>query len=247
MPKSIPDHLSFEIKKEIADRYFGFRKLIEEDKLDLDQKIKQYSFILEKRISFDLIRIYILLNDEELIHAFLSLTGLEEELFYDPYLTQSPTIKARVLEGVHLKGLTKAGRFKKLVFDCYERLVDHVDLYREKIEELKDLHDNINEEIKIFYKKNDLGTIMGFLRSLGDATVSGGMEGGMEVGVAGSLDKKMRIEPHLPIEYYLPIIPPLAPLGAIRSELKKLINRAYHLHDEAFLATFKKKTSWSSR
>lgn len=241
MKQNLTDHLSLEIKKEIAGRYFGFRKLIEDDKLDLAQKIKQYSFILEKRISFDLIRIYILLKDEELIHAFFDLTGLEEKLFYDPYFVESPTIRDRVFEGVHLRGLTKAGRFKNLILDCYDRLTNHVQSYREKHEELTELHDTITEEIKLFYEQNDLGSIMGFLRSLGDSSVIGGMEGGMEVGIANSLDKKMRIEPDLPIEHYLPIIPPLVPLNAIRKKLKKMINQAYKLHDENFLTTFYKE------
>jgi hypothetical protein len=232
--------MAYEIKKEIADRYFGFRKLIEDDKTDLTEKIKQHSFIIEKRISFDLIRIYILLKAEDLIHIFLDVAGLEEKLFYDSYLTESSVIKDRVFEGVRLRGLTRTGCFKNMVFDGYERLETHVDQYREKFEELMDLQDTINEEIKLFYRNNDLGTIMGFLRSLGDSSVCGAMEGGMEVGMAMGLEEKMRIEKPLPIEHYLPVIPPLVPLETIRGEMKKLTDRAYTLHDETFQQVFVK-------
>ena len=65
LKQTIDEVLSTEIKRDIAERYFSFRKLIEEDEMDLEEKIRQYSIILEKRISFDLIRIYILLKKEK--------------------------------------------------------------------------------------------------------------------------------------------------------------------------------------
>ena len=114
MPTNIQDVLAYEIKKEMADRYFGFRKLIEEDTLDLKEKTRQHSFILEKRISFDLIRIYILLREEKIIRDFLLLTGFKEELFYDPYLAESETIKMRVFQGTKLRGFTWKGRYKNI-------------------------------------------------------------------------------------------------------------------------------------
>ncbi len=234
---NIEDILGFEIKKEMADRYFGFRKLIEEDKLDLSEQIKHYSFILERRISYDLIRIYILLKDEDLIVGFLNLSGLEKNLFYDPYLIESPTIRKRVFEGVHLRGITWRGCFKNMVLDCYERLVDHVTRYRKRYQELMESQETINEEIKIFYRQNDLTSIMGFLRSLGGENVSG-MEGGMEIGMATSLDDKMRIDPTLPIEQFLPAIPPLTPLSDIKNQLKKLVNKAFQQHGKNYCRDF---------
>lgn len=243
----ISDVLAYEIKKEIADRYFGFRKLIEEDKLDFLAKAKQYSLILEKRISFDLIRIYILLQQEELIGSFLSLTGIPKDLFYDPYLTQSATIRERVFGGVHLHGLTHSGRFKNLFLDSYERLESTVGQYRAKIEELREQQEDINEEIKVFYQKNDLGTIMGFLQTLGDKSKMSGMEGGMEIGMAQALEHKMQIEPQLPVENYLPMLPPLPQLSSIKGELKKMISKAFDLHGKKFLDLFAQAASRAPR
>lgn len=230
------DLLALELKKEIADRYFGFRKLIEEDKLEFSEKARQYSFILEKRIIFDLIRIYILLQTDPLVHRFLTLAGLPPDFFYDPYLTESPTIRARAFEGVRPHGLTRASRFRNLFFDCYQRLELHVGQYREKFAELQGYQKEINEEIDAFYRKNDLGSIMGFLKALGDKNRAGDMEGGMETGMAQSLEVKMRIEPQLPVEHYLPIMPPLPVLSTIHEELKKLVQDAYLLHGPRILA-----------
>jgi len=237
MKPNVPNVLAYELKKEIADRYFGFRKLIEEDKLGLVEKIRQYSFILEKRISFDLIRIYILLKDETLIQSFLTLVNMEERLFYDTFLTHSRQIQERVFEGVRMRGLTRFNCFHNLVEDCYERLVFHSGRYREKFDELIEYQATIDAEIKMFYRQNDFGSIMGFLHSLGDTGQSGGMEGGMEVGLLQELEKKMDIASPPPIEHYLPIIPSLPAYNDIAREMKRLVKEAYPLHDNTFLDT----------
>ncbi|MBU4263892.1 MAG: hypothetical protein KKC76_18705 [Proteobacteria bacterium] len=245
MKPDITDVIAYEIKKDIADRYFGFRKLIEQDKLDLEKEIRIHSFILEKRISFDLIRLYIILKDEELIDSFLSLTGIDKKQFYDPHFIRSTTIRNRVFEGIKVHGLTRSGRFHHLAKDCYERLELHSEQYRQKFAELKKANENIAEEIEVFYQQNDLGSIMGFLSNLGSNHKMDGMEGGMEIGMAESLEKKMAIAPLLPIENYLPVIKALPPLAQIVNELNKLLDRAYKLHDEESLnfLTSKKKTT----
>lgn len=243
MQPNIADAITYEIKQDIANRYFGFRKLIEEDKLALAEKIRQYTFILEKRISFDLIRIYILLRDEALIQGFMALANLPENIFYDPYLTQSETIRKRVFEGVQFRGLTKKACFSNAIIDCYERLIDHVGQYREQFAELVSTQEMISAEIDLFYKKNDLGSILGFLRSLGDSPHGTLMQGGMEPQLAMDLEQKLRITPPEPIPQLLPVIPPLTPLAAIRRQLKAIISQAFSqqgqdIHDYLSTKTF---------
>lgn len=243
----IADAITYEVKQEIANRYFGFRTLIEEDKLSLTEQIKQHSFILEKRISFDLIRIYILLKDDQRIQRFLSLTGIPEQLFYDPYLTESPTIRKRVFENVRLRGLTSKGCFTNAVYDCYERLVEHITLYRGNFEELRELQETISTEIKLFYQKNDLGSILGFLRSLGRTETGSHMQGGVETDIAGDLEKKLNIPLPEPIEAFLPVIPPPPPLKAIRKELSQLITASYQAQKEDIHQYISGRTSFLRR
>jgi len=227
MQPNIADALAFEIKQELANRYFGFRTLIEEDKLALADKIRQHAFILEKRISFDLIRIYILIRDEGLIGEFLALVNIPEQLFYDPYLAESESIRQRVFAGLAIRGMTRKGCFANTVGDCYLRLVEHVGMYREKFAELEAAREEISAEIAHFYKNNDLGSILYFLRGLGDVTLSGAMQGGMEPDLAQALEQKLRIELPEPVSNFLPLLPPLPPLGAIARELQSIIDRAF--------------------
>ncbi len=230
MEHDIAKVLSYEIKKELADRYFGFRKLIEEDKEALDRQIKQYSLSTEQQICLDLVRIYILLRDEDLIQQFLDLVGLEKKYFYDPYLFDSPNIRKRVFEGVRAAGFTMAARFKNLVLNSYETLVRHVTLSRQKYEELSEERNTIEEEINLFYRKHDLGNIMGFIRSLDAPASVGGnpLESGPPAMGGGSdLEQKLRVKPPEPIDQSVPIIPPLLPLRRVRKELKRIAATAY--------------------
>ncbi len=122
MEQDISTLLSYEVRKELADRYFGFRKLIEEDKESLQHRVRQQERTRLQKIAFALVRLYLLLRDEDLIREFLHLSGLEEEVFYDPYFVESPTIRKKVFEGVTTRGLTRSGKFKRLLLDCYETL-----------------------------------------------------------------------------------------------------------------------------
>ena len=88
--------LTFEIKKELADRYFGFRKLIEEDIQSLNKEVKRQESTAEQKICHDLVRIYILLQAEGYIDEFFQLSGLEEDLFFDRYLLESLTIRKKL-------------------------------------------------------------------------------------------------------------------------------------------------------
>ncbi len=234
MQSDIADFLSFEIKKEMADRYFGFRKLIEEDKAGLEKEIYYHNRTVGQRIVNDLNRLYIMLQNKELIGQFLQITGLEESVYFDPYILSSKTIRDRVFKGVKTWGLTATGRFKHLFMQSYEQLVIDVNEYRIKYTELVDDQETIEKEIEIFYRQNDLGTIMEFLRSLDAVNTSGPMQGALDTGFSESLEKKMRIYPPAKVSTEIPSIPPLIPLPQIKKKLKKLAEEAFPLHKGGF-------------
>lgn len=232
------DYLSIELKSEMANSYFGFRKLIEEDTLEYQDMVRQYSFILEKRISFDLIRIYILLQQEELIDAFLDLCHLEKKLFYDPYLVESATIRERVFESVRMRGLTRQGRFQNFLVDCYDRLFLHVESYRKKYKEIEEVRADIAEEIKFFEKKHDISAMLTFLHSLGAEPVAGHMAQEVETGVALAIAGKLKLEIPQDVECHLPVLPQLPKYRDIKRELLDLSEQAYGLQNEPFLVLF---------
>lgn len=229
MEDDISRVLTYEIKREIADRYFGFRRFIEEDKAALHEKMKRHALILEQNLCHDLARIYILLRDEDLVDSFLALTHLHQQICYDPFLKESRQLRERLLKGVRVLGFSPARRFRKLVCVCYEHLYRHVDAYREGFALLVAERDTINEEIKLFYQKNDLHEIMTFLRAL-DRPFTPGLEGGLETGMTEDLEKKMLLAPVGPVEEVFPFVPSLPPLGKIRKGLHTLADQAFSRH-----------------
>ncbi|MCF8056416.1 MAG: hypothetical protein K9K37_07235 [Desulfocapsa sp.] len=221
--------LAFEVKKEIAERYFGFRKIIEEDSDEYQKEIISSTLILETKIGFDLLRIYALLREDDLIEEFYKLTKLGEVLFFDSYVATSPTIRKRLFDNQRVHGFFRKSRFRNMFFDIYETLREHVDSYRARIAALAEEHEVIEEEIKIFYQKNDLSGIMLFLRNLdgGSTTTSGPMSGGLESEGVVAMEQKMRLKAPQPVEKFLPILQAIPRPADISSELKALINKAY--------------------
>jgi hypothetical protein len=225
--------LAFEVKKEIADRYFGFRKIIEEDSDDYQKDIISSALVLETKIGFDLLRIYALLQEDDLIAQFYELTNLGDVLFFDPYVSSSPTIRKRLFQDQNVHGFFRKSRFSNMFFDVYESLRYHVDDYRRRIAALAEDHDVIEEEIKLFYQKNDISGIMLFLRSLdGSSGTSGTMSGGINSGGTISMEKKMRLQPPQPVEKFLPVLEAIPDPATINSKLKALVNRAYEKHPD---------------
>lgn len=228
MNEDINDLLALEVKKEMADRYFGFRKLIEEDIREYDSQVLTSFLRLEQQIGFDLVRLYILLKDENLIHEFFQLAGLDQLIFYDPYLAESPTLRRKVFAGQRLRGLTRRGRFRNMLFATYQTLCDDINHYRQNLHQLTSERENIAEEIRQFYHRHNLGVMMDFLRSL-DSTGAGAsdMAGGLVQATGDDLDRKMQVQPPPPVEELLPVLPQVIPLADLRSRFREIAHRAF--------------------
>jgi len=234
MNTDISKALSYEIRKELADRYFGFRSLIEQEKEALSSKVKDYTLTIEQKTAHDLVRIYMLLADKGLIDRFFILTGLNEDIFFDPYTIKSATIRERLFADFALRGLTRAGRFKRLFLSLYDSLASHIEDYRAKINSLSLDHATVVEEIELFSKKNDLSHIMTFLRSLDASNMPGHEQLNVTTGMVSpdNFEKKMQVTPPDPIEQALSIIPPIPPLHTVKKSLKQLTRDAYNLNKD---------------
>lgn len=221
--------LSLEFKKEVADRYFGFRKLIEDDIKAYNEQLLVSFRHLEQTIGLDLIRLYILLKHPNLIEKFFKLTGLEDNIFFDPYLLESPTIKKRVFYGYHSKGLTKRKRFTHLFLQIYKELDQYLESYDYTLQKLISEQETITEEIKLFYKNNDLSSILGFFRNLdsGGSAPSVAATGETQAEGDARLARKMRVQQPQAVDKILPTMKPLKSFKSIKSPLIQLIHQAF--------------------
>lgn len=222
------DMLALEIRKEIADRYFGVRKMIEEDSQQYNLHLREAYRQLENEVGFDLIRLYILLGQEALIHDFFRLTGMRDQIFLDPYLLRSPTIRRRLFKGQFIHGLTRRSRFHNLFFDIYTRLQAGVTAYSATLKRLIEEGKAIAAEIEQFHHTNDLGTMMGFLRRLDSGAIQEDSLAGTVSPLRDStLEEKMRLAKPAEADTLLPHIPALPAIPTCKSKIKALLDAAF--------------------
>ncbi len=226
--------LAFEVKKELADRYFGFRRIIEEDSKIYQKKLIASALELEEKIGFDLVRLFVLLKGEDLITEFFKVTGLDEALFYDPYVSNSATIRNRVLATIPVHGLTRKRRFENMFYDIYRELEGHVADYHQRILELLEDRETIKSEIDLFYQKNDIGGIMLFLRGMDGASSgsSGSMAGAIDSDSIITMEEKMRLHPPQSVEKILPILPLIPTAKDIHDKLKTILQASLERQPE---------------
>ncbi|MDI6790741.1 MAG: hypothetical protein QME44_08645 [Thermodesulfobacteriota bacterium] len=228
MTDDISAALLYQIKKEIAENYFGARKAIEEEKAALKEHIQAHRDTIGKMVYEDFCRIYQLLRTEDLVEEFWGIVGLEAKPFYDRYLQETGDIKSCLLTPVKVHGLTEAGRYKNLLLDCYKRLLDDLKRYRAGYYDLMEECLIINEEIKQLTASYNLNEILTFVRSIEDVGSVAGVLGETIVPTQREdLEKKLALSKlNCPGENIIEI-PPLPGLSQVKTKLKHLAEKAY--------------------
>ncbi len=228
--QDIDKMLSFEVKKEIADRYFGFRKMIEEDITSHEEMVETALNQLKKKVADDLTRLKTLLKYPEINLLFLKTSGLEEteKIISRPEFA----VDMKKADFTHIRphGITRKGRFRNMLFSIYDELSNSINSYGKLYKQIDEEQQTICEEIKLFYQKNDLSIIMDFLRHLDGpgSYKTGSMEGGLTPKTGETLEKKMRVTPPPPVGNTLPILPAPHSVEKIRKKLKQIADTAWN-------------------
>ncbi|WP_022852583.1 hypothetical protein [Thermodesulfatator atlanticus] len=235
MEEDVAKALAYQVKRDLAERYFGARRAIEEDSKNYFRKIEELKKKFLPKLAESFARIYTLLNyDEELIKKFLEITGLKEAYFRSEQKDALETFK-----GFKLKGFTSKGRFKNLFLESYARLYDLVNEYRKELDELKVEAEVINHEIEIFKEKFNLTEIMHFLKDLeGPSEFADLGLTSLEESVS-KLEDKLEFKKIPPPEKFLPDISALPPLKEISKPLGSLAKEAFNKHKERALELLK--------
>lgn len=239
MANDISAALLYQVKKEIAERYFGSRKTIEEEKTVLRGHIQAHRDTIGKTVYEDFRQIYQLLGTEKLVEEFCEIVGLETKLFYDRYLQETGDIKARPVAPIKVHGLTESGRYKNFLLDCYKRLLDDLKLYREGYYDLMEECLIINEEIKQLTANYNLNEILTFVRSIEDVGSVAGVLGETIVPTQREdLEKKLAISKLNCPGKDIVEIPPLPGSSQVKTKLKHLAEKAYQTRKESCQIAF---------
>ncbi len=231
MEDDVAKALAYQVKRELAERYFGLRKLIEEDSANYFRKIEEIKEKYLPRIKEAWFRIYFLLGDRELAKAFCGLLSLKEPPFYAEFEKLKDPLA--LLKGLSVKGFTNKGRYKNLFLAAYEKFQKEIEAYRKAFTKAKVEAEVINHEIELFKEKYDLNEIMQFLKSLEAPSALADLgHTSLEESVT-TLEKSLAFEIVPPPEKFLPPPPPkLPPLKEIKKDLEKLALLAYRRQAE---------------
>ncbi len=233
MDGDISKTLSYQVKREIAQRYFGWRSAIFEDIAAVEKEIEEAGRFYEAVLGRDLVRLYSLLGDDRLIQRAMEVIGWPQRPFYDEYVVHSPTIRKRVLAGLRRRGWTDSGRFKNMVLDAYRRLHGSVQRYRSMKEYVEDELATIDEEIRMFREKFSLDEIMGFLRTLDQGSAEESVAMTPLALESDRLEARLDFPSVDHLKEALPEVPDLPEPGRVEGELKRLAAEALALHRKA--------------
>ncbi len=234
MCPDIEKALAYQVRKEIAQRYFRIRKLIEEDSANVQKMIHELVQIYEDKLSPALIRIYALLVDEDLIEEFLETAGWKDRPFLDDYIIHSDNIRRRLLKGIEPHGWFKSSRFTNLILDSYKDLYDKYLEFDDLREEILDELAVVKEEMKQFESNYSLDEIMSFLRNLNfeDESTVRALGKNIDSSKMDELEKKLAFPDISKLEEQMPEVPKLPKPDQIRDRLKDLAHKAFERHGD---------------
>lgn len=227
--EDISKALVYEIKRDIAERYFGFRKQIETESRQYLDKLHNVDGQYAADIARNMQRMHCLIQNDQLFHSFVQFTTIPESIGTFSADRESPAEWQRLFTGLRGKGFTRWRRYRNLLYQVFRRLAEAVDAYRKIFLELEEEHKDICQEMERFYRMNDLSGILNFLRQIDNPdSLHTDLLHADRPNLAGqSLEEELRIQPPPAVDTHLPALPQLPPLETARATLERLAAEAY--------------------
>ncbi len=240
MSYDIEKALAYQIKKEIAERYFRLRKLIEDDSANVNILLGELKNLYEEGIKPALLRIYAMLGDRDLVEEFSAMLALKFPPFLQNFLQLTSKEKKKLIEGMEPHGLFGEGKFLNTLLDCYKNLYEQWQEYHKLRENVLDEIAIVKEEIDRFRKNYSLDEIMQFLRSLDMENENSKAIGRiMEGRKMGEFDKKLGFSQDIDeLSKKVPDLNSIPRPKDVETRLKELGRRAYSRHEAEFSELF---------
>jgi hypothetical protein len=225
--------LTYEIKQDIANRYFGFRKRIETESSQYCEKLRSANQEYAAGIKMDMQRMGCLLKKDHLLRSFIKYTGLPETIGCYCGNLQSPAQWQLLFTDLKGEGLTRGRRYRNLMYKVYRSLTGNIAAYRKIFLELKEEHEDICREIDRFYRKNDLSYILNFLREIDNPDgVHSGILQADRAGIAcQNMERELRLAPPPAVTTSMHLLIALPTLEEAKPTLINLGKQAYPLLD----------------
>lgn len=226
--------IAYEVKQEMADRYFGFRTRIEHRCREYLTQLKDSGTTLTAHIQLNLCRMQFLLREPHLFHTFLDLIHLPREIAADVCSRPLPFGEQELFLTLRGHGFTRWRRFRGLAIVVYGFLVESVAIYQRTFQELKEEYTEISTEIDKFHQQNDLGEILSYLRQLDspDSERLKFLHSDSALQSGKSLQNDLRLASPTPVEEFMIDLSLLPPLKQIMEGFRALLDQSFFLHKQ---------------
>ena len=228
MENDIVAALTHEVKEEVIENYLYERRLIEEQ-IKYVNELADHAAQLEEKLYRRFARIYEYLSEPEFVNQFVQLIGMKEALF-EARFRKDPNFR-KGLRFIKVHGLTYRAKFRKLIVESYNRLLNWNSDYKKAYENLKEESKAVNKNLKKFEQNYDLLTILNFLKTMDVEEIERKhfLGDGFTPGEMASVEATMRFKPIRMEQFKLIPTPDLPELNTIQKQLSAL---ADHLYDQ---------------
>lgn len=229
--EDISKALVYELKQDIANRYFGFRKQIEITSHQYLQSLQDSARDYATKILQDMQRMHCLLQNDQLFRCFIDFTGLPDKIGCFYTAPQSNAQWRLLFEELRGGGFTRRRRHRNLVYKVYHLLHCSIEEYRNVFIQLTEEHEDICKEIDRFYRMNDLSGILNFLREIDNPdTLRSGLLHSDRATLAGQdMERDLRIIPPPAVTTIMHSLAQLPPFEAAKPTLDRLTKEAFPL------------------
>ncbi|MBU1566644.1 MAG: hypothetical protein KJ630_13580 [Proteobacteria bacterium] len=227
--------IAYEVKQEMANRYFGFRTRIEGQSREYLAKLQEASRELDAAIRLHLCRMQFLLQEPRLFCSFLNLVDLPEKYALNVCSRQSSLQGQELFMAMRGEGFTRWRRFRGLAIIVYHSLAENIATYHDTFLLLQEEHAEICLEINKFQRQNDLSEILSFLRNLDspDSERLKFLHSNAILQPNEGLEQDLRIAQPPPVTETMTLLPPLIPLKQIKGPFTAILKQAFALHDNS--------------
>jgi hypothetical protein len=234
MPTPVADisaALAYQVKKEIAENYFGSRKVLEEEREDLTRQEGILEKAWEQEVLKILTQIYLLFIREEEGRAFLDLIKREDLI--------EPIKQSLKDQGINFSlrscplpfTLTAKGKYKNLIITLYQLARTSGDALGNEFQMLRKKMSLFNEELTNFTSCYNLSDILSLVHSFENRDDLKGVLGeNTDPRAVPLLEEKLRLRPLELGQRGEALLRPLPPMKEIQKPLKLLIDLTFQGH-----------------
>jgi hypothetical protein len=223
--------LAYQVKKEIAENYFGARRSLEEEREELLSRSRKLVRSWEKEVLPLLIQIGSLLMSETAVRAFLKIIKREDLLPLLKKETAECKPNQEVLSCSPSFALTARGKYRNLIFATYALARQRMKKLAEEIEGLEKQAVLFNEDLAKFNTSFCLSDILSFIKALdGVDGLKGVLGENIDPRAVPLLEEKLLLRPLQLSREGLPSRLVLPPLKEIKGPLGKCLDQAYSEH-----------------